>query len=175
MKKGFILVAMVMAVFAFACAPKATLDEATKACEKEQALKTQGQPIEDPAAKVMMEFQKKMQDLNQAKAAALAAIDESFAEKLGKAKKEADKKKINDEIAKQKEAKEQELAPQFADLNKQREEALKKAAEEKKRIEDEKKKAIADCANGAIKAGVTKAKAQCQAKAAKMDEYGKCK
>jgi colicin import membrane protein len=179
-KLGTVLVAVVAMVFAASCAKKATPEEAKKACAQLQTLTkaaTPQPPAEDPIAKVTADFQKKLQDLQTQQAQAIQAIDGEMQEKLKDEK--ADKEAIAKEYNEKKNGKAQEFAPQFAALNQQKNDAVKAATEAKAKAEaDAKAQAEKDlnaCADKMIKDRVTKAKVDCQLKAAKLDDFNKCK
>ena len=176
---GTVLVAVVALSFA-ACAKKATPDEANKACAKQVELTKAANPTppaEDPVAKVTADFQKKLQDLQTAQAQAIQAIDAELQTKLGEDK--ADKDALNKEFTEKKNAKAQEFAPQFQALNQQKNDAVKAAQDAKAKADkDAADKAAADlkaCADKVIKDRTTKAKVDCQLKAAKLDDFLKCK
>lgn len=185
----FVLVAVVALAFA-ACAKKATPDECKKACAKFAELQKAANPApapEDPAVKVNAEFSQKMQALQAEQAEALKGVEEECAkakealpvDKKTKAPKAEDVAKA-DEACNQKKAEvAQGFAPKFADLNKQKADALKAAADQKaKAVADAKAQAEKDlqaCADKCVKGGTTKAKADCQMKAATLDAFNKCK
>jgi colicin import membrane protein len=179
-----VFVAVVALAFA-ACAKKATPDEVKKACAKLVELEKAATPApvaEDAAVKINQDFAQKMQALRTAQGEALKAVDDECV----KAKEALPKKAKADDVAKadeacnaNKNAKAQEFAPQFAELNKQKVEALKAAADAKAKAEADAKaqsdKDLAACADKGVKDRTTKAKVDCQLKAAKLDDFNKCK
>jgi colicin import membrane protein len=179
-KLGTVLVAVVALVFAASCAKKATPDEAKKACAKMAELQKAANPqppAEDPIAKVNAGFQKKLQELQTAQAQAIQAIDQELQGKM--ADEKADKEALKKEFDEKKNAKAQEFAPQFQALNQQKNDAIKAATEAKAKAEADAKaaaeKELNACADKAIKDRTTKAKVDCQLKAAKLDDFNKCK
>lgn len=181
-KLSFVIVAVVALVFAAGCAKKATPDEAKKACAKLAELQKAANPqppAEDPVAKVTADFQKKLQDLQTAQAQAIQAIDQDYAKKLEGVTKDDEKAKLTEEGNKAKNDKAQEFAPQFQALNQQKADAVKAATDAKAKAEADAKaqaeKDLAACADKVVKDRTTKAKVDCQLKAAKLDDFNKCK
>jgi len=179
-KLGTVVVAVVALAFAASCAKKATPAECKSACQKQIDLEKAANPqppAEDPVAKVEADFQKKLQDLQTVQAQAVQAIDAELQEKLKDEK--ADKDAINKEFAEKKNAKVQEFAPQFQALNQQKADAVKAAQDAKAKAEADAKaaaeKALQACADKCVKDRTTKAKTDCQLKAAKIDDFKKCK
>ncbi len=180
-KLGFVLVAVVALVFAAGCAKKATPDECKKACAKLAELQKAANPqppAEDPVAKVTADFQKKLQDLQTAQAQAIQGID-AECQKAQEGIKEADKAAAVEDCNKKKNEKAQEFAPQFQALNQQKADAIKAATDAKAKAEADQKaqaeKDLAACADKCVKDRTTKAKVDCQLKAAKLDDFNKCK
>jgi colicin import membrane protein len=182
-KVATVLVGIVALVFAASCAKKATPEECKKVCEVQVTLTKAANPqppAEDVVAKVEADFQKKLQDLQTAQAQAIQAIDQEMQGKLTAADvKEEDKPKITEEYNGKKTAKAQEFAPQFQALNQAKGEAIKAAQDAKAKADADAKaaaeKALAACADKCVKDRTTKAKADCQTKAAKLDDFNKCK
>ena len=179
-KLGTVLVAVVALVFAASCAKKATPDECKKSCAKLVELQKAANPqppAEDPIAKVNADFQKKLQDLQTAQAQAIQALDQELQGKL--AEEKADKDALKKEFDEKKNAKAQEFAPQFQALNQAKNDAVKAATDAKAKA-DEAAKAAADkelnaCGDKCVKDRTTKAKVDCQLKAAKLEDFNKCK
>lgn len=181
-KLGTVLVAVFALVFAASCAKKATPDECKKACGKFAELQKAANPApaaEDPIAKVNADFQKKLTDLQTAQAQAIQAIEQEYNTKLGEAKDDAAKEALKTEYDGKKNEKAQEFAPQFQALNQQKAEAIKAATEAKAKAEADAKaqadKDLAACSDKCVKDRTTKAKVDCQLKAAKVDDFNKCK
>lgn len=179
-KLGTVLVAVVALVFAASCAKKATPEECNKACAKLAELQKAANPqppAEDPVAKVTAEFQKKLQDLQMAQAQAIQALDAELQEKLKEPK--ADAEALKKEYDEKKAQKAQEFAPQFQALNQQKNDAIKAAQDAKAKADkEEADKAAAElkaCADKCVKDRTTKAKVDCQLKAAKLEDFNKCK
>ncbi|NMB73630.1 MAG: hypothetical protein GYA21_00715 [Myxococcales bacterium] len=195
MKKLLGIVCVVgLAGLIVACAPKASKDDCTAACQKNVDLnQPKKEAAADPAAAAEKDFAAKIEQINKDKEAALAAIDKELADKLAavkeakppkKGKAKPDKKaeeakaKLNAEYAAKKEAKAKEFADQIAALEKGKAEmveqakaAAAKAAEEEKAARE---KAVAACAEGCVNAGVKKSVTDCQQKAASAEEFAKC-
>jgi hypothetical protein len=181
-KLATVLVAVMALVFAASCAKKATPDECKKAAQKIDELQKAANPqppAEDPIAKVTADFQKKLQDLQVVQSQAIAAIDQELNTKIGEAKDDAAKEALKTEYDGKKNAKAQEFAPQFQALNQQKNDAVKAATEAKAKADADLKaateKKIADAADKCVKDRTTKAKVDCQLKAAKLDDFNKCK
>lgn len=180
--KRFAAVMMVagLSMFTFACVQKATNDEAKAACATKQKLDLAAKPkpaMPDPVATVEGDFQKKLAELQKQQSDALAAIETELKAKIDKAKGK-EQAKLSAELSAKKAAKETEFKPQTDALTQQKAEALK-AAQDAKIKADAAVKAAAEkeltaCIDGAIKEGVSKPKADCQAAAKNLDEYGKC-
>ncbi len=191
-KLATVFVAIVAVAFA-ACAKKATPDEVKKAYAKLVELQKAANPApaaEDPAVKINAEFAQKFQALQTAQQEALKAIDAEMTaakDALPKAKKgkkgeeayAAAVAKVEEEFTAKKNEKNAEFAPQFADLNKKKADALKAAADAKAKADaDAKAQADKDAAaylDKAVKDRTTKAKVDCQLKAAKLEDFNKCK
>ena len=184
-----VFVAVVALAFA-ACAKKATPDEVKKACAKVAELQKAANPapaVEDPAVKINADFAQKLQALQTEQAEALKLIDDECVkakealpkEKKTKAPKAEEAAKADEACNANKNAKAQEFAPKFAELNKAKADALKAAADAKAKADADAKaqaeKDLAACADKAIKDRTTKAKVDCQLKAAKLDDFNKCK
>jgi colicin import membrane protein len=190
-KLATVFVAIVALAFA-ACAKKATPDEVKKAYAKLVELQKAANPapvVENPAVKINGDFAQKMQALQAAQNEAVKAVDAELAaakEALPKAKgKKAEAAnaaaaaKLDEEFAAKKGQAGAPFAPQFAGLNKAKADALKAAADAAAKAEaDAKAQADKDQAaytDKAVKDRTTKAKVDCQVKAAKLDEFNKCK
>ena len=180
-KLGTVLVAVVAMMFAASCAKKATPDECKKACAKLAEVQKAANPApaaEDPIAKVTADFQKKLQDLQTAQAQAIQAIDQECA-KAAEGIKEDEKAKATEDCNGKKNAKAQEFAPQFQTLNQQKADAIKAATDAKAKADADAKaqaeKDLAACSDKCVKDRTTKAKVDCQLKAAKLDDFNKCK
>lgn len=183
MRKLIGIVVALSLVFVFtACAPKATKDECTTACQKFSALSLAASPKpakEDPTKKIEGDFAQKAADIEKAKTEALAAIDKEHQDKLAATKKPKDKPKVDEEFAAKKDAKAKEFAEQASALDGQKATVLKAAqdavakaaAAEKAGIEQ----SISSCADACVKNGWKKPMTDCQTKAASLDDYGKCK
>jgi len=185
----FVLVAVVALSFA-ACAKKATPEECKKACAKAAELQKAANPTppaEDPAVKVNAEFAQKMQALQNEQAEALKAVEAECAkakealpvDKKTKAPKAEDVAKADEACNQKKQETVQGFAPRMAELNKQKADALKAAAAAKAKAEADAKaqaeKELQACADKCVKGGTTKAKVDCQLKAAKFEDFNKCK
>lgn len=184
MKNLVKVVALVLVVvFAYACAPKATQDECRTACEKKNALETAAAPkpapTPDPVMAVEQEYGKKIADVNNAKAAALKPIDDEFMPKIDKAKKPKDKEKLQKDYDAKKAEKAKEFDPQLQTLMAEKATKVKAAQDAKMKAEAEKKaakeKAITECTDACVQTGVTQPMAQCQAQAADLDAFNACK
>jgi len=192
MKKLATVFVAIVALAFVACAKKATPDEVKKAYAKLVELQKAANPapaVVDPAVKINADFAQKLQALQTAQAEALKAIDDELAAaktalpkakgKKAEAANAAAAAKLDEEFNAKKNAKAQEFAPEFASLNKAKADALKAAADAKAKAEaDAKAQADKDAAaytDKAIKDRTTKAKVDCQLKAAKLDDFNKCK
>ncbi|MBN2359891.1 MAG: hypothetical protein JXR83_10590 [Deltaproteobacteria bacterium] len=181
MKRLAVAVMTVGLVFVFACVQKATKEECQAACKKQAELQNAAKPKspgDDPVLAVTNKYQPQIAEAEKAKADAMAAIDKEFEAKLAKAKSEKDKAKVNDEITKKKDEKSKELQPKIDELNKSMADERKTAVEAKAKKDADAKaaaeKALTACVDACVNAGTAKTKAECQAKAANLEAYGKC-
>ena len=192
MKKLATVFVAIVALAFVACAKKATPDEVKKAYAKLVELQKAANPapaVEDPAVKINGDFAQKLQALQTAQAEALKAVDDDLAKakdalpkakgKKAEAANAAAAAKLYEEFNAKKNEAAQGFAPQFAGLNKAKADALKAAADAKAKAEaDAKAQADKDQAaylDKAVKDRTTKAKVDCQLKAAKLDDFNKCK
>lgn len=178
-KFGTVLVAVIAVAFGASCAKKATPAECKAACQKKADFTKPAAPAEDPVQKVEGEFQQKMQDLAKQMGEAMQAIDQELQAKLGEAKDDAAKETANTEYAQKKQEVQQQFQPKFQELAKQKQEAVQAAQEAKAKAEADAKaaaeKALQACADQCVKDRTTKAKVDCQLKAANEADFAKCK
>lgn len=178
-KFGTALVAVIAVAFGASCAKKATPAECKAACQKKADFTKPAEPAEDPVQKVEAEFQQKMQDLARQMGEALQAIDQELQAKLGEAKDDAAKQALNTEYAQKKQEVQQGFQPRFQELAQQKQQAVQAAQEAKAAAEAEAKaaaeKALQACADQCVKDRTTKAKVDCQIKAATLADFEKCK
>ena len=177
-----VMVAVFAMVFAASCAKKATPDECKKACQKQTELMKIANPTPPAPNAIQLveaDFQKKMQELQTAQNQAIQAIDAELQGKVAEAKDDAAKEVLKKEFDEKKNAKAQEMAPMFQAMNQAKADAMKAAQEAQAKADaDAKAKAEAElkaCTDKAVKDRVTKAKVDCQLKAAKLDDFNKCK
>ena len=194
-KLARVVLAFGVALAFAACAQKASKEDCTAACKKLVQFSQAAEPraAAPDAAAVEKEFSDKLQQLNQVKEAALAALDKELSEKLAAVKEmpakkgkkvipdkkaEAAKQKLNNDYAAKKEAKAKEFDGKLAELTKAKGEAVsqaKAAAEQAAAAAKEaREKALAGCVDACLKAELTKDVTDCQQKAAKLEDYNKC-
>ncbi len=178
-KFGTVLVAVIAVAFGASCAKKATPAECKAACQKKADFTKPAAPAEDPVQKVEGEFQQKMQDLAKQMGEAMQAIDKELQAKLGEAKDDAAKEALNTEYAQKKQEVQQQFQPKFQELAQQKQKAVQAAQEAKAKAEADAKaaaeKALQACADQCVKDRTTKAKVDCQLKAANEADFAKCK
>jgi len=181
MKRFAVAMMTVGLVFVFSCVQKATKEECQAACKKQAELQNAAKPKavgDDPVAQVNTKYAQQLADAEKAKAEAMAAIDKEFEAKLAKAKADKDKAKINEEITKKKDEKAKELQPKIDEINKAKADELKAAVDAKAKKDADAKaaaeKALTACVDACVNGGTAKTKADCQAKAANLEAFGKC-
>jgi len=175
-----VLVAMGLA-FAIGCAPKATPDEARKACEKlaaVQQLLAAAQAGEDPVDLAVAEFQRRLDDLKARQTQAVEEVSLAC---------EADAQKRGGAVTPDVEAacvaamsrKAQEFAPEFQALGREKVDTIQAAfiAREQAReaAKAQARKDVEDCTAQALRDGLTQAKAACQSAAPTLDDFRKCR
>lgn len=175
-----VIVAMTLAL-AIGCAPKATPDEARKACEKLVAARQVAaapQAGEDPVDLAVATAQKRLDDLRARQTQAVEAVSLAC---------EADAQKAGGSVTPDVEAacvaamsrKAQEFAPEFQALGRERQEAFEAAIAAKERAQEAAKaqarKDVDDCTAQALRDGLTQAKAACQLAAPTLDDFRKCR
>jgi Skp family chaperone for outer membrane proteins len=174
-----VLVAVVALAFGASCAKKATPAECKAACEKKVGFQKPAQPPEDPVQKVEQEFQQKIQQVQQEQAQAIQAVNQELQQKLQEAKDDKAKEALNEEYNKKRQEVAAQFQPKFQEIAQQKAQALQAAQEQKAKAEAEAKaaleQAIQDCADQCVKQKWTKAKVDCQMKAADLAAFEKCK
>jgi hypothetical protein len=175
-----VIVAMALA-FAIGCAPKATPDEARKACEKQVAVQqgiAAAQAGEDPVDQVVAAFLKRLDDLKARQTQAVEEVSLAC---------EADAQKAGGSVTPDVEAacvaamgrKAQEFAPEFQALNREKLDAIQDAFLAREKAQEAAKaqarKDVDDCTARALQDGLTQAKAACQLAAPTLDDFRKCR
>lgn len=175
-----LFVAMTMA-FAIGCAPKASPDEARKACEKRVAVQqvvAAPQAGEDPVDLAVATAQKRLDDLRARQTLAVEEVSLAC---------EADAQRRGGAVTPDVEAacvaamsrKAQEFAPEFQALGRERQEAFEAAVAAKEQAQEAAKaqarKDVDDCTAQALRDGLTQAKAACQLAASTLDDFRKCR
>lgn len=181
MKRFAVAMLTVGLVFVFACVQKATKEECQAACKKQAELQNAAKPKapgDDPVAAVKAKFAQQIADAEKAVADAKAAVAKEYEPKLAKAKKDADKAKLNEEITKKQDEKVKDLLPKIDEAKKAQDAELKAAVDAKAKKDAEVKaaaeKALTTCVDACVNGGTAKTKTDCQAKAANLEAYGKC-
>lgn len=175
---GTILTVTIALAGGTSCAKLATPAECKAKCEKHLKFAGPTTPVADPVKTVEADFDAKIKNLQKEQLTAITAIDKEMQSKLAEATDEAAKTKIGEEFKAMKSRKAKEFAPRFAEMNRQKGEAVKTAKEVKAK-EAAKAKATADkdkqdCADKCLKDRTTKASVDCQIKASSLEELGTC-
>jgi uncharacterized protein with NAD-binding domain and iron-sulfur cluster len=176
-----VLVLAVAVMFAASCAKKASTDDCRSACAKQVELAKAENPTEPPedlVVKATGEADKKIAELQAAQLAEIQKIDEEC-QAAAAALPEEEKAKAAEDCNVKKTDKAGEFAPQFVKANEEKAQAIEAATQAMAKADADRKaqmdKDLQACVDKCVKDRTSKAKADCQIKAATLADFGKCK
>ncbi|MCP4606160.1 MAG: hypothetical protein GY847_37545 [Proteobacteria bacterium] len=172
-KTALVILGVLIGICTTSCLPDATDEEIKQMCGKLVELRGEVDvvTVTDAVTVVKKEYTQKQQELEKKQAEALKYWEQENEETLSKASTDAEKKKIEEEIAKGKEEIITKYKVKLENLNPLQNTEIKKVTVSAQRSQADWEEAVGKCVTSSKAEGVKQSIAQCRIAAMSVDKY----